>query len=43
LCITIGRCVAAIAAGSGECANMVIAIIEASNGVFHVIDKVLLP
>ncbi|MEM6595608.1 MAG: fasciclin domain-containing protein, partial [Pseudomonadota bacterium] len=29
--------------GSGESANVVIANIKASNGVIHVIDKVLLP
>ena len=32
-----------IADGSGEIATVVIADIEASNGVIHVIDKVLLP
>lgn len=32
-----------IADGTGEVANVVIADIEASNGVIHVIDKVLLP
>lgn len=32
-----------IADGTGETANVVIADIKASNGVIHVIDKVLLP
>jgi uncharacterized surface protein with fasciclin (FAS1) repeats len=32
-----------IADGTGELANVVIADIEADNGVIHVIDKVLLP
>jgi uncharacterized surface protein with fasciclin (FAS1) repeats len=32
-----------IADGTGEMATVVIADIEASNGVIHVIDKVLLP
>ncbi len=32
-----------IADGSGEMANVVIADIQAENGVIHVIDKVLLP
>ena len=32
-----------IADGSGEIATVVVADIEASNGVIHVIDKVLLP
>lgn len=42
LCITSHSGVT-IADGTGEVANVVIADIEASNGVIHVIDKVLLP
>lgn len=42
LCITSHSGVT-IADGSGEIANVVIADIQASNGVIHVIDKVLLP
>lgn len=42
LCITSHSGVS-IADGTGEVANVVIADIEASNGVIHVIDKVLLP
>ncbi|TLP56017.1 fasciclin domain-containing protein [Parasedimentitalea maritima] len=43
LCITSGREGVNIADGSGEVANVVIADIQADNGVIHVIDKVLLP
>ena len=42
LCITSHSGVT-IADGTGETANVVVANIEASNGVIHVIDKVLLP
>lgn len=42
LCITSHSGVS-IADGTGEVANVVIADIQASNGVIHVIDKVLLP
>ena len=42
LCITSHGGVT-IADGTGETANVVIADIQASNGVIHVIDKVLLP
>lgn len=42
LCITSHSGVT-IADGTGETANVVIADIQASNGVIHVIDKVLLP
>jgi len=42
LCITSHSGVT-IADGTGETANVVIADIEADNGVIHVIDKVLLP
>lgn len=42
LCITSHSGVS-IADGTGEEANVVIADIQASNGVIHVIDKVLLP
>ena len=42
LCITSHSGVT-IADGSGEIANVVVADIQASNGVIHVIDKVLLP
>ncbi|MEM7471254.1 MAG: fasciclin domain-containing protein [Pseudomonadota bacterium] len=43
LCITKNSSGVSIADGSGESANVVIANIKASNGVIHVIDKVLLP
>ena len=43
LCITKGSSGVSIADGTGESANVVIANIKASNGVIHVIDKVLLP
>ena len=43
LCITAGSSGVAIADGTGETANVVVADIQASNGVIHVIDKVLLP
>ncbi len=42
LCITAGSGVT-IADGTGDVANVIIADIEADNGVIHVIDKVLLP
>lgn len=42
LCITAHSGVT-IADGTGEIANVVIADIEAENGIIHVIDKVLLP
>ncbi len=43
LCITKGSGGVSIADGTGESANVIIADIEAENGVIHVIDKVLLP
>jgi len=43
LCITAGSDGVSIADGTGQSANVVIANIEAENGVIHVIDKVLLP
>lgn len=43
LCITSAADGVTIADGTGETANVVIANIEADNGVIHVIDKVLLP
>jgi uncharacterized surface protein with fasciclin (FAS1) repeats len=43
LCITSGPDGVMIADGTGEMANVVIANIEADNGVIHVVDKVLLP
>ncbi|MGI9367935.1 MAG: fasciclin domain-containing protein [Ruegeria sp.] len=43
LCITAGGSGVSIADGTGESANVVIADIQADNGVIHVIDKVLLP
>lgn len=43
LCITKGGSGVSIADGSGDRANVVIANIQADNGVIHVIDKVLLP
>lgn len=43
LCITAGGEGVKIADGSGQFANVVIADIQADNGVIHVIDKVLLP
>ena len=43
LCITKGAAGVTIADGTGEVANVIIADIEADNGVIHVIDKVLLP
>lgn len=42
-CITAGGEGVTIADGSGQFANVVIADIQADNGVIHVIDKVLLP
>ena len=43
LCITKGADGVMIADGTGEMANVIIADIQADNGVIHVIDKVLLP
>ncbi|QUJ77074.1 fasciclin domain-containing protein [Sulfitobacter albidus] len=43
LCITKGASGVSIADGTGETANVVVANIQADNGVIHVIDKVLLP
>lgn len=43
LCITKGSDGVTIADGTGESATVVIANIEADNGVIHVVDKVLLP
>ncbi|MEM8578138.1 MAG: fasciclin domain-containing protein [Pseudomonadota bacterium] len=43
ICITKGASGVSIADGTGQSANVVIANIEADNGVIHVIDKVLLP
>ncbi|WP_164662214.1 fasciclin domain-containing protein [Tropicibacter sp. Alg240-R139] len=43
LCITAGSNGVKIADGTGEMATVVIADIEADNGVIHVVDKVLLP
>jgi len=43
LCITAGSGGVSIADGTGEMANVIVADIMASNGVIHVIDKVLLP
>ncbi|WP_439109435.1 fasciclin domain-containing protein [Lentibacter sp.] len=43
LCITKNASGVSIADGTGEMANVIIADIKASNGVIHVIDKVLLP
>lgn len=43
LCITKSSGGVMISDGTGEMANVVIADIQADNGVIHVIDKVLLP
>lgn len=43
LCITKDGSGVSIADGTGETANVIIADIQADNGVIHVIDKVLLP
>jgi len=43
LCITAGADGVTIADGTGDVANVIIADIQADNGVIHVIDKVLLP
>lgn len=43
LCITKNASGVQIADGTGDVANVVIADIQADNGVIHVIDKVLLP
>lgn len=42
-CITKGPSGVTVADGTGDVANVIIADIKASNGVIHVIDKVLLP
>jgi len=43
LCITNGTDGVTLADGTGDVANVIIADIQADNGVIHVIDKVLLP
>lgn len=43
LCISKGANGVSIADGTGETATVIIANIEADNGVIHVVDKVLLP
>ncbi|MEO1733464.1 MAG: fasciclin domain-containing protein [Pseudomonadota bacterium] len=43
LCITKDASGVSIADGTGDVANVVIANIQADNGVIHVVDKVLLP
>ncbi|WP_022703303.1 fasciclin domain-containing protein [Pseudorhodobacter ferrugineus] len=43
VCITKGASGVSIADGTGTSANVIIANIQADNGVIHVIDKVLLP
>jgi uncharacterized surface protein with fasciclin (FAS1) repeats len=43
LCITKNSDSVTIADGTGQMANVVVADIEADNGVIHVVDKVLLP
>lgn len=43
LCITSGGDGVKIADGTGQMANVIIADIQADNGVIHVVDKVLLP
>lgn len=43
LCITANSDGVMVADGTGDMANVVIADIQADNGVIHVIDKVLLP
>jgi uncharacterized surface protein with fasciclin (FAS1) repeats len=43
LCITKSSAGVSIADGTGSTANVIIADIQADNGVIHVIDKVLLP
>jgi uncharacterized surface protein with fasciclin (FAS1) repeats len=43
LCITKNSDGVMIADGTGQMANVVVADIEADNGVIHVVDKVLLP
>ena len=43
LCITNSGTAVTIADGTGEVATVIVADIEADNGVIHVIDKVLLP
>jgi uncharacterized surface protein with fasciclin (FAS1) repeats len=43
MCITKGASGVSIADGTGTSANVIIANIQADNGVIHVIDKVLLP
>ncbi|MCT4559005.1 MAG: fasciclin domain-containing protein [Pelagimonas sp.] len=43
MCITSDATGVKIADGSGQMANVIVADIQAENGVIHVIDKVLLP
>ena len=43
LCISAGDDGVTIADGTGQMANVIIADIQADNGVIHVVDKVLLP
>ncbi len=43
LCITASAGGVTVTDGTGEVANVIIADIQADNGVIHVIDKVLLP
>lgn len=43
LCISKSADGVSIADGTGETANVIVANIEADNGVIHVVDKVLLP
>lgn len=43
LCITKNASGVSIADGTGDSANVIIADIQADNGVIHVVDKVLLP
>lgn len=43
LCISKGADGVSIADGTGETANVIVANIQADNGVIHVVDKVLLP
>lgn len=43
LCIMAGADGVKIADGTGDMANVIIADIQADNGVIHVVDKVLLP
>jgi uncharacterized surface protein with fasciclin (FAS1) repeats len=43
LCVSKGATGVSLSDGSGAMANVIIADIQADNGVIHVIDKVLLP